>query len=258
MSHACCPTDRPALPGKLKKCTGVTVQVPVENAEPIDCYMTGTSKHWLVVVYDIFGMHPNKYELADWIAANRDLSVAIPDIRRGKNWPIDKYPLVTPEDKERFSEYLAGDANPLARGIETRACIDFLTVDRACQSVSLLGLCWGAKVCSLVGGYKGVKCVVGAHPSFLKSEDGENTAIPTLLLPTKEDNLTAYLTGALRNPNPSLFKVSEKYFATFHGFLGARGQWDHPDESPFVENAKVDITEFVAKHNGSANRQDSL
>lgn len=248
-SHVCCPTDRPALPGKMKDhLLGQTVKIPVHDAEPMDCYVVGTSKNWIVVVYDIFGMHPNKYEFADWVASTRGLSVAIPDVRRGKNWPMNLYPPPTPEAKADFYKYLEGDANPKNRGVETRAAVDFVIDTKGAATVSLVGLCWGAKVCSLVDKYRSVTSLVGVHPSFLKSEDGEKQSVPTLMLPAAEDNLTQYLTGALRNKNPALFAVSEQYLGTFHGFMGARGQWEKTDERPFVEKAKVEITDFVLKH----------
>ena len=248
-NHLCCPTDRPAYPGKARINSGTMIKVAVPNAEAMNCYVSGTSNNWIVVIYDIFGIHTNKFELADTLATRYDLSVAVPDVRRGKNWPINLYPPPTPEAKEAFYKYLDGDANPVARGVETRACIDYLRTERKCASVALLGLCWGAKVCSLVDAYAGVvKCVVGAHPSFLKSEDAERTTIPTLMLPTKEDNLTAYLAGVLRNKHIKNFTISENFLETFHGFLGARGQWDKPEERVFVDKAIKEIGEYVMNH----------
>ena len=226
------------------------IHIPVQNAEPMKCYMSGKSKKWLVVVYDIFGIHPNKFELADRIAAEHGLAVAIPDVRRGKNWPMNLYPPPTPEAKADFYKYLDGDANPVSRGVEPRAASDYLYDVMGAESVSLLGLCWGAKVCCLVNNYRDIRCIVGAHPSFLKSEDGVKQAIPTHMMPAAEDNLTVYLAGALRNPDVSLFSVSENYLGTFHGFLGARGQWTKPEEKPFVDKAIAELSEFVLRHSG--------
>jgi dienelactone hydrolase len=254
--HLCCPTDRPGVPGVMKDWSGETLTIPVKNIEPVDCYVSRTrnpSDPWLVVVYDIFGMHPNMYELADWMSKHKNVSVAVPDVRRGKNWPIDAYP--PPADmKEAFYKYLDEDANPSLRGIETKACIDFIKEKYNASNICLLGLCWGAKVCSLVDNYAGVRCVIGAHPSFLKSADGEATTVPTLMLPCAEDNMTLYLTGALRNKNTKLFTISEHYVATFHGFLGGRGQWHLAAEKPFVDRAKEDISEFIFRNCDLNNR----
>lgn len=247
--HLCCPTDRTGVPGVMpEQLGGSTVSITCENDAPFNCYVSGESKHWVVVIYDIFGMHPNKYELADWFAKHKGLSVAVPDVRRGHNWPMDMYP-PPPDKREAFYKYLENEANPKLRGVEVLRCIDYLRETREVESVSILGLCWGAKVASLIDSYDGiVKCVVGAHPSFLKSEDGEKTTIPTLMMPCAEDNMTAYLAGVIRNKNPKLITVSENYFGTFHGFLGARGQWKLPVEKPFVDKAKDEISAFVLSH----------
>lgn len=247
----CCPTDRAGVPGVEREWRGKTVTL-ARAMEPMACYVSTTprSKHWLIVVYDIFGMHPNKYELADFMADVKSINVAVPDVRRGRNWPMHLYPPPTEEAREAFYEYLARDANPELRTAETRATIDFVIDECGAESVSLLGLCWGAKVCSLIDNYRGVRCVIGAHPSFLKPDDGERTTVPTLMLPCKEDNLTQYLAGCLRNKNPRLFSVSDAYLGTFHGFLGARGQWLLAEEKPFVDRAKEDISAFVLAHVG--------
>lgn len=256
--HICCPTDRPGYPGEMREFAGETVTLAREGFEPMTCYLSkSNSGHWVVVIYDIFGLHPNKYELADWFAAHKGLSVAIPDVRRGKNWPIDQYPPPNDEIKAKFYKYLENDASPSLRGVEVKETIDFLFREHGAKTVSLLGLCWGAKVASLIDSYNGrVKCVIGAHPAFLKPEDGEKTTIPTLMLPCKEDNLTVYLKGALRNKNPGLFTISEDYLGTFHGFLGARGRWHLPDEAPFVERAKQDISGFVHANVGMSNTNE--
>ena len=231
----------------MKVLDGETVSISEGASEPFDCYLVGSSPNWVVIIYDIFGMHPNKYEMADWLAQNKGLAVAVPDVRRGHNWPMHLYP-PPPEHKEAFYKYLENDANPKLRAVETKQCIDYVTKNRGARSIGLLGLCWGAKVASLIDNYGNVKCAVGAHPSFLKSEDGEKTTIPTLMLPCAEDNLTVYLSGALRNKNPRLFTVSEDYIGTFHGFLGARGQWTRPEEKTFVDRAKEEIPEFIHRH----------
>jgi dienelactone hydrolase len=249
--HLCCPTDRPGYAGTMREFKGETITLSKPYVEePMQCYISPSqSGHWLVVIYDIFGLHPNKYELADWLAAHKQISVAVPDVRRGKNWPIDQYPPPDEETKKKFYKYLESDANPSLRSIEVKATIDFLMREKGAETVSLLGLCWGAKVAALIDSYNGrVKCVIGAHPSFLKSEDGEKATVPILMMPCKEDNLTVYLTGCLKNPNPSLFTISQDYIGTFHGFLGARGRWHLAEESPFVEQAKQDISQFVLSH----------
>lgn len=136
----------------------------------MNCYISDSKRgNWLVVLYDIFGMHSNKYELADWLSAHKGLSVAIPDVRRGKNWPMDQYPPSSDEAKAKFNEYLKNDANPILRVAEVKATIDYLIREHGAKTVSLLGLCWGAKVASLIDSYEGrVKCIIGAHPSLVK------------------------------------------------------------------------------------------
>ena len=140
-NHVCCPTDRPAVPGVVKVLDGETIKIAGTNGEPFDCYVVGKSKDWIVVIYDIFGMHANKYELADWIAANCDLSVAVADVRRGKNWPMNLYPPPNAEVKADFSKFLEGDGNFKARGVEVRATIDYLNTNKHADSISLLGFC---------------------------------------------------------------------------------------------------------------------
>ena len=105
--------------------------------------------------------------------------------------------------------------------------------------------------------YRGVRCVIGTHPSFLKSVDGEKTTIPTLMMPAVEDNLTVYLAGVLRNKTPKLVSVSENYLCTFHGFLGGRGEWEKPDQKPNVDRAKEELSAFLATHLNSSKTEKS-
>lgn len=252
-SYPCCPTDRPALPGEMKSTLdGKTVSISNNSLLPFDCYIVGNSQNWIVLIYDIFGMHPNKFEFADWVAKNTDLSVAVPDVRRSHNWPRDQYPPANDDIKKAFYTWLDKEGSPKERGNETRATIDYVIDQLGAQSVSLVGYCWGAKVVSLVDAYRNVQSLVFVHPSFLKSEDGEKQTVPTLMMPAMEDNLTQYMAGALRNRHGARFIISENYLGTFHGFMGARGQWNKPEERPYVEKAKSEITQFVLEQTGSA------
>jgi len=225
------------------------MKINVAGAEPYDCYVVGDSNKWVIFIYDIFGFHPNVYELADWFAANRNVSVAVPDIRRGQNWPRDSYPPQTPELKKKFYEgFMVGAGNPVARLVDLKACVDFLNKEKKAEALATVGFCWGAKMSILLDNYGGVCANVCPHPSFLKSGEGEKTSIPTLMMPTDTDNLTIYLAGVLRNPNPQLVAVSEDYLGTYHGFLGARGAFEDPIQKPFVEKAKIQMSYFVTKH----------
>jgi dienelactone hydrolase len=254
--YPCCPTDRKVIPREIGALNGVTVKYRVPNSVSVETYLTGNSSSWIVMIYDIFGMHANTYELADWIATNKNMSVAIPDVRDGRNWPINLYP--PPADKkEEFYKWLENDGNFERAANYIRACIDFLIEEKGARSISLLGICWGAKVATLIDSYNGkVKAVVGPHPSFLKIGDGENVTVPTLLMPAQEDNLTIYLAGVLRNPEPKKVLVSEHYVTTFHGFLGGRGQWEKPEEKPYYDKAREELCNFISSQSHSKSSSD--
>jgi dienelactone hydrolase len=252
-SQVCCPTDRQATRGEFSGQIGSKIQIPVSNdvsSAALDCFVStsaNSSAPWLILVYDIFGVHPNNHLLATFMN-EKGINVAIPDLFGGNNWPRDQFPV--PSDKrDAFSTFMQIQADPQSRAEGVRKCIEYIRSTHRASSIALLGLCWGFKLCSLIGSHDGiVRCMVGAHPSLLTSQDGDNVSVPTLILPTADDNLTRYLAGVVRNRNPKLVRVSEEYLGSFHGFLGARGDWASPDEWPLAHKALTEISTFIISY----------
>ena len=177
----------------------------------------------LIVVYDIFGFHYNNFELADTVAASQGWRVVVPDLFRGAPWPACHFP---PRGKAQcvdFSNFLGTQANAVQRSLDLKTLIASLGP----RTFYVLGFCWGAKVAALVGNISGVRAIAGAHPSFLDATDALDVAVPTLWLPTVDDDLADYVAGldAARKDQRALVTIDDAFRDMFHGFLAARGDW---------------------------------
>lgn len=181
MQQSCCPTDRTAVAGTLPELKGILSDIEISPNKIMQLYTSHSqsSGEWIVIVYDIFGLHPNNIELADWLASNRGLNVAVPDILGDRHWPLDRFPPVCEESKKCFNKFMLEEANPQTKIGEVKATIDYLFAHKGAQHVSLLGLCWGAKIASLLDSYMGkVKSTTFVHPSLLGCDDGKNATVP--------------------------------------------------------------------------------
>jgi dienelactone hydrolase len=200
----------------------------------------------LFLAHDIFGHQQNKFELSDQIHSKTSWTVVCPDYFHGQNWDPAEYPPKTEDQQRRFAVFLSKQADAEARAEDTRELIEYFRSNGR-STFSLIGLCWGCKLAAIINDYPGVVAITGAHPSFLEANDGEMANVATLWLPTPEDKMAEYISGVESANRWSFVTVDEDFMDMYHGFMGARGQWDDPKERSRVEAARDVIINFTRK-----------
>ena len=237
----CCPTDRTAAAA-----TGDYVpEGRAERISSIDCYVVGNGPETIIMVTDIFGLHQNNYELADTLSHKEGYKVIIPDLFRGAAWPATQFPPQTNEQSAAFSAFLAGIANAGKRQTDIIELIEALG-NR--DHIALLGFCWGAKVATLAGNASSVGAIVGAHPAFLGGSDGLSACVPTLIIPTGDDDLTDYKNAVAVGKGANYVTINEDFLDMFHGFLAARGDWTDQKQRTRASAAIKVIVNFLARY----------
>ncbi|KAJ2841680.1 hypothetical protein J3B02_005816, partial [Coemansia erecta] len=182
------------------------------------------AKRGVVFVYDIFGLHPNAYQVAD-LLSNTGLRVIIPDLLEGR--PLTENDMGKPEV---FAEFRAKRGTWEYNKDKIQASVRVLHSEGT-ESVGTIGLCWGAKL-SLValGDAKiGVKSVALVHPSLLTTKDFASVLGPVLLLPTKDEGDFSEGFALVKSGPYGGDSYEERLMDMFHGFCGARGDFSNPD-----------------------------
>jgi dienelactone hydrolase len=227
----CCPTDKTAHHSKHYTRKGHMTKV-----NSMETYVVGAddAEFTVFMIFDIFGFHPNNFELADTLVEQIAVStrVVIPDFFRGSAWPAIFFPPKGDKQAE-FQRFFAHQANVNERLEDFQAVIDHFKPN----TFGILGFCWGCKLASMypkLSENDGFVGVAGAHPSLLNYEDGKKIAVSTLWLPTKDDDLSDYENGYRSligdaKTKPEL-TISEEFRDMFHGFMASRGDWSMKDQ----------------------------
>ena len=206
---SCCPTE--VLPVKT------TYDRLGDNV-----YITGEgNQKGLLYIPDIFGPHPNAYQVADILAAKGFL-VVMPDFFRGKEWPLEDFPPKDGFAGERFQGFLKAltyeALKPrLEQGLKILSAL-------GATSIGAVGFCWGGKLAIRALGDGLVKAGASPHPSFFTPEDAKAVQGPFALLPTKDDGELTDVKEAL---NPEFKHVYHFYDDMHHGFVAARGDFSN-------------------------------
>ncbi|KAK9768575.1 hypothetical protein K7432_000639, partial [Basidiobolus ranarum] len=81
-----------------------------EQIDDLAVYFVGPkdAKKSVVVIYDIFGLHPNTHQFCDILGEIFNFRVAMPDFFRGKPWDHNK---MKPEDSPALMEWVGSVAN---------------------------------------------------------------------------------------------------------------------------------------------------
>ena len=237
---ACCPTDRTSAAASHD----YSAQGKMEKVNSMDCYLVGSGSHTVVLIYDIFGFHSNNFELADSISQTQGWTVVIPDLFRGSPWHAVNFPPRGQDQASMFSRFLTSQADCGQRALDVKAVIDhFKSPVR--QTFTILAFCWGCKVAALVNDYPGVKSIAGAHPSFLTGSDGFVVNVPTLWLPTADDDISDYINGFTTAKRDRFVTISGDFTDLYHGFMAARGDWMNENLRDRVSAATRVIVSFI-------------
>ncbi|KAJ2707891.1 hypothetical protein FB645_000456 [Coemansia sp. IMI 203386] len=178
----------------------------------------------IVFAYDIFGLHPNAYQVAD-LLSQTGLRVIIPDLLEGK--PLTPADLGNPEV---FAEFRNNRGTWEHNKDKFRAAVRVLNSEGT-KSVGTIGLCWGAKLSmvALADEANGFKSAALVHPSLLTNEDFVAAKGPILLLPTKDEADFSEGFAAVKAGPHGADSYEERLMDMFHGFCGARGDFSDPE-----------------------------
>ena len=182
-------------------------------------YVAGSGKKGLLYIPDIFGPHPNAYQVAD-ILAGRGFLVVMPDFFHGNHWDINDFP---PSDKEKFGEWI-GQLNYDALKPRIKQGITLLK-GLGAKSVGAVGFCWGGGIAfnALAEGL--VKSAASPHPSMVTPGLLRKAKGPICLLPTLDDGDMVFCKEAADETG---HKVVYNYFGDMHhGFCAARANFDN-------------------------------
>lgn len=204
---SCCPTNlKPVVSGYAKK--------------SLEYYIAGVgATKGLLITPDIFGRHPNAFQLADIFAAKGFL-VVMPDYFREKPWPTDRFPPTEADQKDigEFFERIAYDkVKP-----DVVAAAD-VARRLGATSLGMLGMCWGGKIAMRANADGIVSCCATAHPSFVDAQDAKDVKGPVCFLPSGDEPNMDDIEAALKAQTFAGKNIFQRYDDLRHGFMGARG-----------------------------------
>ncbi|RUS21856.1 Alpha/Beta hydrolase protein [Endogone sp. FLAS-F59071] len=218
-----------------------------ERVEDIDLYTVGPkdAKRAVVLIYDVFGPHPNTKQFADILAKTHGFYVVIPDFFRGDAWNAEK--MANDPTWVKIKEWIATAGHWEKISVDLGKVKTHLTASGV-KSVGLVGFCWGAKIAVTATGadswYAGAALI---HPSQITTSDAEKANAPILLLPSKDEgDLTEFFEVVKSKPFGA-----QSYYQRFddmhHGWCGARGDYTDPLNKQRATEALQITADFFAQ-----------
>ncbi|KAJ2753381.1 hypothetical protein GGI19_003170 [Coemansia pectinata] len=220
-------------------------QTCTDDTSGMTYYIVGDkeSRRGIVFCYDIFGFHPNAYQVAD-ILGLEGLRVIVPDYLEGKPLTLAelKQPEVFHDFKTRRGTYAY--CRPM-----TLAAVNILRTE-GCEQIGGVGFCWGAKLVMGALAEKGKSGVASGallHPSFLEMADFEQAQGPILLLLSKDEpDFQNEFAVAKAQPFSGDSRM-ERFSKQVHGFCGARGDFGNDDVTGDVDKALAMTATFFKR-----------
>ena len=205
----CCPTlMKPVASGYAPK--GVSHYI----AHP-----STPSTKGVVLIQDIFGNHPNSYQLADVIASH-GYHVVLPSFFGSRAWNTANWPPNFDSDEwKSFYGFITTLDNFMPIFHDGVKVLHGL----GCTSVGAVGVCWGSKVALRGLKDKSVSMAVCPHPSFLTVDQVEPANGPIGLLLSKDEAPLLDVKESLEKNEFAAKNLFVRYDDLHHGFLGARG-----------------------------------
>lgn len=194
---------------------GTDISISISEGNNLPCYLVGNGNKAIVLIYDIFGDHPNACQICDKFS-EVGYTTIMPDFFRGKPWPN-----IMPIDREKLMPWITEENKHVPEDIT--GVLNYLKIEKQCTEFGTVGFCWGGKMSILQGSSGDFKAVASAHPSFLAVEDAQALTCPVLLLPSKDEpDLTDFINAAKEKfPESNLVPFLDMH----HGWCTARGDW---------------------------------
>eukprot|EP01012_Entosiphon_sulcatum_P066508 TRINITY_DN9579_c0_g1_i1.p1 TRINITY_DN9579_c0_g1~~TRINITY_DN9579_c0_g1_i1.p1 ORF type:complete len:367 (+),score=37.80 TRINITY_DN9579_c0_g1_i1:260-1360(+) len=235
MAHPlpCCPTAVPPVVGADYLPSGTIARLPEVD---VDLYSVGNGPHVVVSIYDIFGYHPNAFQVCDRLAA-AGFRVVMPDFFRGKRLPLQPWPPIEGLDAMRAFAQQQGkweEAGPILA-----ATLNNVRLTTPKEQVELLrfgtiGFCWGGKVAFRWAAEEGVDAphaLATAHPSRVDEVDANSVRCPTCVLPSEDEPPMKEVQAILETNSFAALNVWQRFDDMHHGWCGARGDWSNSDQA---------------------------
>lgn len=223
-----------------------TTILPVEStyqAKSNNVYIAGSGTKGVIFIPDIFGPHPNAYQVAD-ILAGRGFLVVMPDFFRGGHWDIADFPPKDGYDSPKFQAFLGSlDYATLKPRVEQGVAV---LKALGAESIGSVGFCWGAGITfeSLKDGL--VSAGAGVHPSFLNEELLKNAKGPICLLPSKDDGEMLELKAAAESTKHEV--MYQHFDDMHHGWVAARADFNDEKNRTRANEAIDILAKFFEKH----------
>jgi dienelactone hydrolase len=185
------------------------------------------TKRGLIYIPDIFGPHPNAYQIADEFAERGGYCVIIPDFFRGSHWPLNSFPPPNGFDSPEWMEFISKMTSPSYQQESLKPKIQqaiAILQSLGVTSIAAVGFCWGGSLAmqALTEGL--IVAAASPHPSFLTTDMMTKIQGPVCLLPTKDDGQMLDLKAAAESTG---HRVVYHYFEDIHhGFCSARANFE--------------------------------
>uniref|UniRef100_A0A7S3QXW6 Dienelactone hydrolase domain-containing protein n=1 Tax=Dunaliella tertiolecta TaxID=3047 RepID=A0A7S3QXW6_DUNTE len=242
---SCCPANAPP------PCVhDYTLRGKNEKLGDLDTYTIGEAgRPGIVLVVDIFTSKdtPFKqvYQVADRLA-DAGFLVTVPDMWRGKPWPMSKFP---PKPEDNFMGWVTENGSwDKTVGPDFKAAVESLK-SKGAPKIGTIGFCWGALIALTASGEGLVSAAAGCHPAFF-SKDKDLAAkvqCPVALLPAKGDPMESLKEVLDTKPFASSC-LYQRFDNQQHGFMAARGDWSQPEIASEASKAVGILAEFFQKN----------
>ncbi|KAI9105904.1 hypothetical protein DFS34DRAFT_35424 [Phlyctochytrium arcticum] len=209
-----------------------------------------TSDTALIMIYDIFGFHPNLFQAADILAkSTQDLApaphVIAPDFYLGHPFPVESV-----ADSGKLMAWIGEKSSyPVIKPTLIHT-IDHLK-SRGVTKVAFLGFCMEAKLAITaakdqdVRNLVQVKGVVQIHPTFPADEDYADLGCPVAILPSKDEVDLICIPSFEVAHTDHAESVHHRFDDMSHGFCAARGDWSDPLVAQRATEALNIATQFL-------------
>ncbi|CAK9785601.1 unnamed protein product [Cutaneotrichosporon oleaginosum] len=213
-------------------------------------YVTGPEKadHAIVIIYDIFGFWETSLRGWDLLANHLNLLIPhklyAPDVFRGKPFPPDK-----DGDKDELKKFFETTAKISDRLPEVIKFGEQLK--KEFKTVSILGYCWGGKICLLSLAkdvfHSGATC----HPAMIANEDGDNLARPFAFYPSKDEpgDVVKYIAAKLKEKPFAKECDYVLYDTVHHGWAAARADLSNPENRKQFDDVYQRLADYFARVN---------
>ncbi|TFK36788.1 dienelactone hydrolase [Crucibulum laeve] len=211
---------------------------------------SGSDKHALVCVFDIFGYFPQTQQGADILASTLNTTVYMPDFfEPNPPFPYSKYPPQTDQDKKDIQEFFGGTAKP-SFAVEKLLAFGNNLKKQGITKVGVYGFCWGGKVvvtsASDVTPFSSAAIV---HPAMLSVDDAKKLAIPLAIYISNDEPVDEYngIVDVLAK-KPFAANTDHKHYKNmFHGWAAARADLKNDENKKEYEDVYSKLADFFHK-----------